>query len=144
MKKTAGIIILLLIAIQFIRPAKTNPPTNPSKALHPPKKVAEILKRSCYDCHSNETKWPWYSDVAPFSWSVIDHVDEGRKAMNFSKWSEIPADIKTKRLKRAIQTINNGMMPLPGYLWIHKDAKLTEDEKTELGAYFKTLLEKIR
>lgn len=122
---------ILLVAIQFIRPAKTNPVTDEALALKAPKEVDAILKASCYDCHSHETKWPAYSEIAPISWSVIAHVNDGRKALNFSQWQAIDPELKIKRLKRAIKTVNNGMMPLPNYLMFHEEAKLSnEDKKT--------------
>jgi hypothetical protein len=125
-------ILALLVAIQFIKPAKTNPPVDETIALHAPKEVMKVLKDSCYDCHSNETKWPLYSEVAPFSWSIISHVNEGREALNFSNWKNIDQETKTKRLKRAIKTVNNGMMPLSSYLMLHKEAHLNDAQKATL------------
>jgi len=130
MLKALLIMIGILLAIQLIRPEKTNPPIDETHALKAPKKVMKILKSSCYDCHSNETVWPGYSEIAPLSWGIIGHVNDGRKAMNFSNWSEIAADIKIKRLKRAIKTVNNGMMPLPNYLLLHKEAVLSDAQKS--------------
>ena len=122
----------LLLAIQLIRPEKTNPPIDEVSTLKAPKKVMKLLKASCYDCHSNETVWPWYSEVAPLSWSIISHVNDGRDALNFSNWMKIDAKTKTKRLKRAIKTINNGMMPLAGYLKFHQEADLDNTQKATL------------
>src|SRR5215216_3654983 len=84
------VVVCLFVMAQFKRPAKTNPVSDPSAALEAhvqiDPKVGAILKRSCYDCHSNNTRWPWYSNVAPVSWFVIDHVNEGRRDLNFSEW----------------------------------------------------------
>lgn len=143
MKKAIIIIIVLLAAIQFIRPQKSNPPVDEKIALHAPEEVMHILRRSCYDCHSNETTWPWYADIAPLSWSIASHVEEGRKALNFSEWAKIPSDIKKKRLKRAVKTTQNGMMPLSTYLWLHKDAVLSPEDKQVLKAWFESELEKL-
>jgi hypothetical protein len=142
MKKTLLILLLILIAIQFIRPEKTNPPVNEKTTLKAPENVMEILKRSCYDCHSNETVWPWYSNIAPLSWSIISHVNDGRKALNFSNWTKIDPKIKEKRIKRAIKTTANGMMPLSTYLWLHEDAKLSEEDKAALKGWFEGVLER--
>ena len=142
MKKTLLILLLILIAIQFIRPEKTNPPVNEKTTLKAPENVMEILKRSCYDCHSNETVWPWYSNIAPLSWSIISHVNDGRKALNFSNWTKIDPKIKEKRIKRAIKTTANGMMPLSTYLWLHEDAKLSKEDKEVLKAWFEGVLER--
>lgn len=143
MKQTLLIIVALLLLSQLIRPDRTNPPVNPDEALQAPKEVETVLRRSCYDCHSNETRWPWYSNLAPFSWTIASHVKEGRLALNFSKWQTIPEKIKVKRLKRAIQTTSNNMMPLPSYLWLHKEAKLTKAQKSLLKAWFEKELAKL-
>ncbi|MCH9813122.1 MAG: heme-binding domain-containing protein [Epsilonproteobacteria bacterium] len=129
MKKIIFIIIIILIAIQFIPVNKTNPPINQSHTLVASDEVMHLLKKSCYDCHSFETKWPAYSNIAPLSWGIVDHVEDGREALNFSEWTKIKNDIKIKRLKRSIQTINNGMMPLPSYLKFHDEALLSDAEK---------------
>jgi len=143
MKKTILIIVAVLVAIQLIRPERTNPPVDPSLTLQTDPEVMRILKRSCYDCHSNETKWPWYSNIAPLSWSITSHVKEGREALNFSKWHQIDPKTKKKRLKRAVKTTSNGMMPLPSYLWIHHDAKLSKADKARLKAWFEAQLQQL-
>ena len=129
MKKTIIILILLLIAIQFIPTDKTNPPVNSAITLNASDEVMVILKKSCYDCHSHETKWPGYSAIAPISWNIIGHVNDGRKALNFSEWKNINPEIKIKRLKRSIKTVNNGMMPLPNYIRLHDEAVMSDADK---------------
>ncbi|HHD77819.1 MAG TPA: cytochrome C [Campylobacteraceae bacterium] len=143
MRKILAIFVLLLILIQLIRPERTNPATEPKETLHADPDVMKILKRSCYDCHSNETKWPWYSNIAPLSWSIISHVNDGRKALNFSHYVTIDPKIKEKRLKRLIKTTRNGMMPLPSYLWIHKDALVSSAEKERLEKWANSELKKL-
>jgi hypothetical protein len=129
--------VLLLFAIQFVSLNKTNPPVDENLTLNAPKNVMNILKNSCYDCHSNETEWPYYSNVAPISFFVVSHVNKGRKALNFSKWQEMDSDIKQKRLKRAIKTVNNDMMALPSYISVHEDAQLSKEQKIILTSWFK-------
>ncbi len=128
--------------MQLIGIEKTNPPTDPAAKLKAPEAVASLLKKSCYDCHSNQTVWPGYADVAPASFFIASHVEDGRKALNFSDWENIPQNIKIARLKRSIQTVHNGMMPLASYLWIHDEAKLTPDEQLYLSEWFKNELKK--
>ena len=123
------IMIAILLAIQLIRPEKTNPPVDQSLTLKAPENVMKILKTSCYDCHSNETKWPLYAEIAPLSWNIAGHVNDGRKALNFSQWKTIDPKIKITRLKRSIKTVNNGMMPLSNYLFMHEEAKLSDAQK---------------
>ncbi len=143
MKKSLLLFIALLISIQFIPTSKTNPLVDEKLKLNAKSEVMNILKRSCYNCHSNETKWPIYSNIAPFSWFIISGVKNGRKALNFSKWEDIKSDIKIKRLQRAIKTINNNLMPPPGYLKIHDDAILSEEEKKIITKWFKLELKKL-
>ena len=122
---------LVLVLIQFIPLKKTNPKIDKTISLTADDKVMKILKKSCYDCHSDETKWSIYSDIAPLSFGVIAHVNDGREALNFSKWKSIKLSIKKARLKRAIKTVNNEMMPLSSYLMFHEEAKMSkEDRKT--------------
>jgi len=129
MKKTAAFIILVLVAIQFIPLERTNPKENPKLALHTDKKVMKILQKSCYDCHSNNTRWSKYAYIAPLSFGVVSHVKDGREALNFSNYKNIPKDIKLARLKRAIHMIRLGTMPLGSYTLFHHDAKLSSNEK---------------
>ena len=123
--------------IQFITVDKTNPEVDEKLTVKAPEEVMKLLKQSCYDCHSHETKWPYYSAIAPVSFFVASHVKDGRRAMNFSKWNEIDPEIKQKRLKRAIKTVNNGMMALPSYVSAHEEAKLSKDDKEVLVSWFK-------
>src|ERR1044071_9091520 len=94
LKWTAVVLAALFGALQFVRPARTNPPVDESRTiaahLSVTPEVAAILDRSCNDCHSNVTRWPWYSNVAPVSWFVVDHVNVGRSEMNFSDWAQYP------------------------------------------------------
>ena len=92
-QKYASVAVLCVAAgIQFVRPARTNPPTDPTATLltrvHVPADVGAILERACRDCHSNDTKWPWYSNVAPVSWFVINHGNHGRSHFNYSEWAK--------------------------------------------------------
>jgi len=129
-----AVLIIGFIIIQFInRPDKTilaeTAPDDITKHMQVPVNVQNILKRSCYDCHSSHTKWPWYSHIAPASWLVGDDVQNGRKKMNFSEWSKISDDKKEARLNEICELITEGEMPLPNYLILHGDAKLTQEEK---------------
>lgn len=140
MKKGFFLLILLLGLIQLIGVERTNPPVDPEAELKAPEAIAALLKKSCYDCHSNETVWPDYSAAAPVSFFVVSHVEDGRKALNFSEWKNIPESIKVPRLKRSILTLHNGMMPLSSYIWLHEEAELTQDERKLLAGWFNTEL----
>jgi hypothetical protein len=120
----------LSLGIQLIRPARTNPPTDPTRTLkarmHVPDDVARVLDRACRDCHTHDTIWPWYSNVAPVSWLLIDHVSHGRRHANFSDWASYSASEAGKRIKDVCKLVRDGEMPLPSYLWMHGEARLTE------------------
>lgn len=143
LKKTAIFIVITLILIQFISVDNTNPEIDDKLTLKAPQEVMQLLEKSCYDCHSYETRWPDYSKIAPISFFVASHVTSARKAVNFSKWEDIDPKIKQKRLKRAIKTVNNGMMALPSYILAHEEARLTKDEKVILTDWFKKELTSI-
>jgi hypothetical protein len=135
LKWTAIVIAVLLVAFQFIRPARTNPPVDESRTIsanaHLTPEVAAILDRSCNDCHSNRTRWPWYSNIAPVSWFVISHVNEGRREMNFSDWAGYSQEDRQAYLKKMCREVERGDMPLKSYLRLHSEATLSgEDVKT--------------
>jgi hypothetical protein len=144
LKKTALSIFVILFAIQFISVDKTNPPVDENLTLQAPQEVMSLLKQSCYDCHSYETRWPSYASVAPISFVVASHVKDARKAMNFSTWNKMDKKVKEERLKRAIKTVNNGLMALPSYVSAHEEAKLNRDDKMTLAAWFNQELETLQ
>ncbi len=126
--RVMAVFVLVFVVFQFIPFSdKSNPPVDKKLEIKVPTKVANIFKKSCYDCHSNETKWPWWSSVAPASWSIIDDVVEGRKALNFSTWNNYSQKRKDK-LKKGIYRTIMGPMPLPQYVLLHPNAKLTDKE----------------
>ncbi len=129
-KSAALIVFIVLIAIQFWRPAKTTPPIVESETLEATTNVSTdvqaIMKRSCNDCHSNKTDYPWYSNVAPISWKVVQHIDEGREELNFSRWGTYNDKRKLRKLEEICEQIQERQMPHNQYLWIHRDAYLSE------------------
>ena len=143
MKLYLIIMTAIFILMQFIRVDRTNPSYDENKEIKAPKEVANILRRSCYDCHSYKTKWPSYSSIAPLSWTISDHVNTGREILNYSIWDNYDEDTKIKKLRRTIQTLNTSIMPLPSYLWIHSDAKLSKDDKKILIDWSKKELDKM-
>ena len=93
-----------------------------------PPHVASILDRSCQDCHSNSTRWPWYSNVAPFSWLLVDHVNEGRQHLNLSEWGRLDNRRARNKLEEICDEVKSGAMPMPSYTWIHRTAVLSAEE----------------
>lgn len=136
MKKFLKIFVIMIAAgfiiLQFFRPDRTNPPINEAETLEAstkvPPDVQMILARSCNDCHSNKTVWPWYSNISPASWFLADHIDAGRRHLNFSTWATHDNKKKLKRLSETCDLVKAREMPLPSYLWIHRSAKLSDSE----------------
>jgi mono/diheme cytochrome c family protein len=117
-------IIAVFVLIQFIPVTMDNPPVQAN--FDGPTDVEEVFRQSCYDCHSNETVWPWYSRIAPVSWLVAGHVNEGRHRLDFSEWG-VYSDLKRARLAEGIgEEVEEGEMPLAVYLIMHSSAELDE------------------
>ncbi len=128
MKSVLIFIVVLLVAIQFIPAKVVNPKSDASLEIKAPKDVMKILKKSCYDCHSNEVKLPWYASIAPASFFIKRHVSLGREWVNFSIWNSYTAKQKDKKLEQIFRSVYHAM-PLPDYLKLHKDARLTQKQK---------------
>lgn len=128
MKRTLLIFLIVFIVMQFIQTEQTNVAVNKDLELKAPDNVMTILKDSCYDCHSNEVKWPWYSNIAPFSWVISDHVNDGKKALNFSTWEEYSPEEKKKELKDIYRTVY-AVMPLQAYIFFHEKSDLTRKQR---------------
>lgn len=128
--KIVMVLIACAVVIQFVPVDRSNPPVVAD--LSAPETVREVLRQSCYDCHSNETVWPWYSRLAPVSWLVAFDVHEGRGHLNFSLWGNYPA-AKQNHLKREIwEVVDEGEMPPFQYLPAHPDARLDDQDKSIL------------
>ena len=126
--KILFVLISIIVFFQVIPYGeKTNPVVDKTMDIKVSKNIKDILRRSCYDCHSNETKWPWYSYIAPISWSIFDHVKHGRRAVNFNEWENYTKDKKLKIKKSIFRTVRNAM-PLSQYTFIHTDAKLNKKD----------------
>ena len=135
LKAVAALLFLSFVGVQFVRPERVNPTAAAGQSLEEharvPPEVAGVLQRSCMDCHSNRTDWPWYSNVAPASWFVSDHVNHGRRHLNFSKWGEYDQRRADDLLKDICTTAKSGFMPLDSYTLVHRSARLTAaDVKT--------------
>ncbi|HMG74331.1 MAG TPA: heme-binding domain-containing protein, partial [Pyrinomonadaceae bacterium] len=113
-------LICLFILIQLKRPARTNPAVDESQTIEAraqmPPQAKDILDRSCRDCHSNKTEWPWYTNVAPVSWWITDHVNEGRQNLNLSEWGKLDKDRQDRKLRQICDEVEGGGMPLSSYL----------------------------
>ena len=123
------ILVVLFLAIQFVRPARTNPAVDESQTIFARTQmtpsVATILNRSCADCHTHKTVWPWYTNVAPVSWFIVSHVDEGRRLLNLSEWGKLDLDRQSKKLQQMCDEVSDGGMPLSTYTPLHRGSKPT-------------------
>jgi hypothetical protein len=132
LKWTVIVLAVIFACLQLIRPARTNPPVDESRTIsaqaHLTPEAAAILNRSCNDCHSNQTRWPWYTNVAPVSWFVINHVNDGRREMNFSDWAQYDRNERENYLQKICREVKSGGMPIHSYLWLHGDAKLSGED----------------
>lgn len=136
MRRSVKVLIgvaVLLVGIQLIRFEHTNPPI--TGEIQAPDDVKAVLKRACWDCHSNQVVYPWYSHVAPVSWLVHRDVVDGRRHVNFSEWAQVPADKKERKQKRCGKEASEGEMPPWFYLPMHADAKLSEADQKLLDAW---------
>jgi len=136
-KIIGGVLLLGFIAAQLANPPHENPPVIPGHdmlASHapPPPAVAAMLKNACYDCHSFETKWPWYSYVAPVSWFVVRDINAARASMNFSDWPQDDAARARKRWGHIADEVESGEMPLANYARMHGLARLDARQRAEL------------
>ena len=127
------IIIVVLILVQFIQPSHNNgeatAATDITHAVQVPDSVMQVLKVSCYDCHSNHTNYPWYSKITPVNWWLNNHINNGKRALNFTTFTTYTYKKKAHRMDDVAETIEKDEMPLHSYLWIHKNAILTEPQK---------------
>ena len=125
------VFLFVLVAIQLVPIARDNPlVTGELRGVAP--KVARDLRRSCYDCHSNETRWPWYSRVAPISWLVAYDVHEGRRHLNFSEWAAYTPQQRAKKRAGISDLVQQREMPMWYYLPAHSEAKLSDDDVQEI------------
>ncbi len=145
-KKVGLGLSLVLIAIQFIRPAKNDSAAGPddlAAKFPPPPPVRQLLEASCYDCHSNRTHYPWYAQVQPVGWWLAEHINDAKRQLNFSEFAAYDEHHQAKKLLSVSDEVTDRSMPLKSYTWIHRDAKLTDDQIKLLADWAETLAEKI-
>jgi uncharacterized membrane protein len=146
-KKIALALTLLLVAAQFIRPARNQAAgggPNDIGAKYPvPAGVQGVLKRACYDCHSNNTHYPWYAEVQPVRWFLDSHVNDGKRHLNFSEFGSYTAKRAAKKADEIIDEVEQHQMPLKSYTWMHPEARLTAEEIKLLSAWAEALRDQI-
>jgi Haem-binding domain len=139
LKWTGVAIAIVFVAIQFVGPEKSNPPVEATRTIQANTQITPevdaIITRACQDCHSHQTRWPWYSHVAPVTWFLVDHVNDGRRHLNFSEWATYNPKRMSKKLEEMRDEVEKGDMPLKSYLLLHSEAKLSQDDIQKLGEW---------
>lgn len=135
--RSGGLVLLAALAgIQFVPVERTNPPVRLDVSA--PAAVDSVLRRACYDCHSNETRWPWYSRVAPVSWFVVDHVHDGRGDLNFSEWPAFDFELQAGLFHDIEEQVSEDKMPLRSYRLLHPEARLSQRDREVLLRWART------
>ena len=130
------VLVVIFVGMQAIRPTLSNPPVDESQTINTrtqiTPQVASILDRSCRDCHTSKTVWPWYTQIAPVSWWLSNHVNDGRRNLNLSEWGKLAPDRQDRKLRQICDQVQDGVMPLSSYLPMHPVAKLSDQDKKVL------------
>lgn len=135
-KIIAMVLLVVFVGMQFMPTQRNQSEIVPKSDFllvnKAPKNMGSLLQTSCYDCHSNNTDYPWYNTVQPLAWFLEDHVKNGKSELNFSLWDALSDRRKSSKLRSIIKQIKSGKMPLDSYLWVHKDAKFSDEDKTTI------------
>lgn len=147
-RKIALIAFILFVLIQFFKPRKNisaaAQPASIAARYQVPDQVGSILKRACFDCHSNNTRYPWYSSIQPVAWYLSYHVNDGKKELNFDEFTGYTLKKQEHKLKEVAETVEKGEMPLDSYTLLHRDAALTPEERKLIVAWANRLRGEIR
>lgn len=150
MIKTSLLLVIgIFAALQFFRPEK--PGTTPAAPTAndflvrrtPPPVVREMLRNACYDCHSNQTRYPWYTEIQPAGWFMAQHIRDGKRVLNFSEFERLPAKRMRKKLENCIDVVSEHEMPLKSYTLIHRDARLNDEQIKTFVAWAEDEIRKI-
>ncbi len=147
-KKILLVLLAALIVIQFIHPKKNNiegpQPNYIGNNFNIPEDVKTILAKACNDCHSNNTRYPWYANLQPVHWWLENHIKEGKKKINYDEFTNRPLRYQYHKMEETIEMVKEGEMPLNSYTWTHKDAKLTDEEKSKLTGWAQSVMDTMK
>ncbi|MFM7672155.1 MAG: heme-binding domain-containing protein [Bacteroidota bacterium] len=148
LKKIGWTILIALLVIQFIRPAKNQTSAPQPHAIQTkfsvPENVSAILKKACYDCHSNNSEYPWYSNIQPVYWWLNDHIAEGKGNLNFDEYTNKRLRFQYHKMEEVISEVKEGEMPLESYTWVHGEAKLSTEEKAALTGWAQNVMDSLK
>lgn len=141
-KRILYIVLILLVLIQFVRPTRNegqaDTPQDITHSVQVPAHVQTMLKASCYDCHSNHTVYPWYTNIQPVGWWLSSHVNDGKRHLNFSEFGQYDQKRMAHKLEETAEEVEEGHMPMPAYTLIHTDTKLSKAQVDELVNWAKS------
>jgi hypothetical protein len=147
-KKILLFLLAALVVIQFIHPkpnkSKGDQPNYIGKTFPVPDDVKNILAKACFDCHSNNTRYPWYSNIQPADWWMNGHIKKGKKGMNLDEYTNKRLRYQYHKMEDFVEQVKEGDMPLNSYLWIHKDAKLSKDERDKLINWANSVMDTLK
>lgn len=146
-KRILLILLIALLAIQFVRPAKnesTDKSKHISKLYAVPDDVNTILTKACNDCHTNNTIYPWYAEVQPVTWWLDDHIKEGKKHLNFDEYTTFSLRKQYHKMEEVVEQVKEKEMPLNSYTWVHRDAKLTDAERVALTTWAQSVMDTMK
>ncbi len=142
-KKILIVLAAALLILQFIRPPKNQSAgiseNDISRTYDMPEEIRAVLVEKCYDCHSNNTRYPWYAQVQPVGWFLYDHIREGKEHLNFSEFKTYAEKKATHKLEEISEAVTDGWMPLDSYLWLHPHAKITPAETEMINNWITSL-----
>ena len=148
LKKIGWVLLGCLVVIQFIRPGKNRNAVEVNKQIAAvttiPDNVNKILQKACYDCHSNNTTYPWYSNIQPVYFWLNDHIKEGKRELNFDEFASYRLRRQYHKMEEIINEVKEDEMPLSSYTWIHKNAILTTEEKTTVINWATSIMDSMK
>lgn len=148
LKKIGWILLIALVLIQFFRPAKNQTLSAQPNAIQTRYAVSDnvsaILKKACYDCHSNNTHYPWYSYIQPVYWWLNDHIEEGKSHLNFDEYTHRRLRYQYHKMEEVIEQVKEGEMPLNSYTWVHPEANLNPDERAVLTGWAQQIMDTLK
>lgn len=147
LRKLLWLLVLAFIAIQFFRPEKnvsTDHSGHISNLYAVPEEVNTILVKACNDCHTNNTNYPWYAKVQPVAWWLNKHIQDGKKDLNFDMFTSYNLRRQYHKMEEVIEMVKEKEMPLDSYTWIHKDAKLTDEERITLTTWAQSVMDTMK
>lgn len=142
------ILLAALIIIQFFHPkpnkSKGDQPNFIGKSFNIPEDVNHLLTVACFDCHSNNSRYPWYANIQPVDWWITNHIRNGKKGLNFDEYTNKRLRYQYHKMEEVIEQVKEGEMPLNSYTWIHKDARLSQEEKSKITGWAQSVMDTLK